>query len=177
MTGMKKSTKHNDLSDPEDILDGFIIQKPESEVFKVPEGYFDSLPSRIRDGISAQTQHDLRPSFFRGLMATRKVWIPALAVAIAFIAIYLLVPGQQNAKESLAEINDTLNFRENYDASYAGEVNFDEYAAIYQMIEDKDIEDDLPASFITTSNDGISNDDICDYLQEQDLDTEVLVEL
>jgi hypothetical protein len=177
MTGMKKRNLHTDQTEPEELLRRFLTENPGNEPFKVPEGYFDRLPGRIRDEIVSKTSGKFNPFSFRSFFTVRRVWVPVLAIAVVCIVVYFLLPYPERTQQSLVENKDTLNMSTGYDASYAGEALLDEYASISKMIEESSLTQDADISFITTSNDGITNEDICDYLQEQELDSDVIAEL
>jgi hypothetical protein len=174
---MKKKNIHTDPIEPEEILKRFSRDQTGNEAFKVPDGYFDSLPERIRSEISSQISGKLNFFSIQNFFTIRRVWAPVLAVAILFIAIFLLLPHPESTHQSLLETTDTLNLNTAYDASYAGEAILDEYININKLIEESTLTDEVELSFVTTSDDGISGEDICDYLQAQVLDTEVLAEM
>jgi hypothetical protein len=177
MTGMKKKNIHTDLTGPEEILRRFLPDNPGKEPFKVPEGYFDTLPGRIRDEIGARPATKFNPASIRSYFTFRRVLAPVLAIAVVAVLIFFLLPHPNSSKQSMVENKDTLNLTAGYDASYAGEALFDEYESISKMIEESNLTQDADISFTTTSNDGITNEDICDYLQEQELDSDVIAEL
>ncbi len=71
------------------IMDKFLeklesLKETKSNPFKVPEGYFDSLPTRIQDRIAT---NENRQSIFSQI---RLVIKPQLAFAAAFIAVALI---------------------------------------------------------------------------------------
>jgi hypothetical protein len=177
MTVMKKIKLTNDYREPENILKRFSSTMSEKQVFKVPDGYFESLPARIQDEIAAKAGRNLRSSWLQGLLLVRKAWIPVLSVAIVSLVLLILLPGQNHSDQASADTQDTLNSIEAYDASYAGDAINEEYLKIYQTVEDPNLENVLPVSFVSSSNDGITADDIVEYLQEQELDSEVLAQL
>jgi len=174
---MKRNNKHIDSLDPEEILERFSSGLEESKAFKVPEGYFDTLPSRIQDEISAQAQKKLHFPRLWGLFTTRRAWIPLLAVTTMLVAIFLFIPGRKNSQNTLAEIHDTLNLKVAYDASYAGDANFEEYVKVNDLLEKPGVKNPDSVSLFKTSYTGISDDDIIDYLKDQELDSEVLAQL
>jgi len=173
---MKRDTKNFEQAETEDLLKSFNSGKTGIEAFKVPEGYFDALPSRIRDEISAGDYESHGHVWMKKQFASYWVWIPVLSVSLVLLAIFTWMP-DKSKHETIAEIEDTLYLDQALDASYAGEVMFQEYTAVYEMLENPVLQNQEAVSFIGTGDDGITDEEIIEYLNNQELDTEVLSQI
>ena len=151
-------------------------RRPGEESFRVPEGYFHDLPGRIQDKIISARNEEGAFAWFLKLVLARKVWIPALVTACLLIALFIFLPGQK-ASQPLAASADTLGLKAAYDASYAGETYNAEFAEIDKVMSDPTFDTGSSISFIHTSDPEITGESILDYLQDQELDPELLAQL
>jgi hypothetical protein len=139
--------------------------------YKVPVGYFDALSPRIIDRINEKDNKVLSKS---GILVFRKpvVWAPLMAVAVAAVLLIFIVPPKKNqiipVYDELADINMA------YDASYAEEVLLAE-----SYNHDKEIEIAVNAIPVTTSvseSSDLTEDEIEEYLKDQDIEIEIITE-
>jgi hypothetical protein len=173
---MNRKIKNNEQPEPDKDLHYIFSGKKGNDAFKVPEVYFDTLPLRIRDKISAENATRYSFTWFRKQFASRWVWVPALSVSMLLLAIYTWMP-ENNNNVSYAAIGDTLNLNQAVDASYAGEAIFDEYVAVYKILESSESESQEVVSFVSTYDDDITDEEIVEYLNNQQLDAEVLSQI
>jgi hypothetical protein len=138
---------------------------------QVPEGYFDTLSPRIIDRIKEKENRALSKS---GILVFRKpvVWAPIVAVAIAAVLLIFIIPSKSNqiipAYDELADINMA------YDASYAEEVLLAE-----SYSRDKEIEmaaNIIPVTSSINVNSDVTEEEIVEYLKDQDLEIEIITE-
>jgi hypothetical protein len=167
-------TKHT-ISKPDQETDKLSPRleslRNEESGYKVPDGYFDTLNPRIIDRI---TEKENIVSSKSGILVFRKpvVWAPVMAVAIAAVLLIFIVPSKNNqiipAYDEVADINMA------YDASYAEEVLLAE-----SYSHDKEIELAVEAVPVTTSiseNSDLTEDEIEEYLKDQDMEIETITE-
>lgn len=172
---MKKKT-NSSPSDPGELINNYLGNK-KAEAFKVSDAYFDELPSRIRDSITASNGKSVEYKWFPAALASKLVLIPALSIVILLVAIYFSIPSDKSSGISQIEVTDTSGVSLASDASYMQDVVTDEYTTIYKLMESAESISSNSVSFSSVSSDEISDDDIINYLEEQDLDTDVLAEL
>jgi len=167
-------TKHT-ISKPDQEIDKLSPRleslRNEESGYKVPDGYFDALSPRIIDRINEKENGALSKS---GIFVFRKpvVWAPIMAVAVAAVLLIFIVPSKTNqiipVYDELADINMA------YDASYAEEVLLAE-----SYNHDKEIEvavSTIPATTTINENSDLSEDLIEEYLKDQDIEIEILIE-
>ena len=70
-----------------------------------------------------------------------------------------------------------MNLTASYDASYATEAIQDEYVLMNEMLDDPDAQLNVETSSDFYESNEISDEDITDYLMDQDIDTDLLAEL
>lgn len=139
--------------------------------FKVPEGYFDSLNSRIVDTITnrekiSSTKYFLQ-SFHKPL-----IWAPALAVLLIGIVIIFTIPLKSKAPVPVADEWTEINMA--YDASYAAEAILSESHLLDNAVEIEDV-NYKDHSFLSGKNTP-SKEEITKFIQDHDLETELLIE-
>lgn len=78
---------------------------PKNEVFRVPEGYFDSLPARISARIEARKASPAPEPQGIGWIPALRLALPVLLVAAAVYALYLTGPATQNPEKILASVS------------------------------------------------------------------------
>jgi len=144
--------------------------RKETQGFKVPEGYFDSLSPRIVDEIKKQENRSiikiLVPSFRKPL-----VWIPVLSTAVVAVLLIFVVPAK-NASTTPA-VDEWAEINMAFDASYAEEVLFAESYAYDKEIESSVISNPGSETFIKNEPD---IDEITAYLKENEIDTDIINE-
>jgi hypothetical protein len=166
-----KNTISKQLQETDNLSPQLESLRREESGYKVPDGYFDALSPRIIDRINEKDHKVLSKS---GILVFRKpvVWAPIMVVAIAAVLLIFIVPSQNNqiipAYDELADINMA------YDASYAEEVLLAE-----SYSRDKEIEvavSTIPATTTINENSDLSEDLIEEYLKDQDIEIEILIE-
>ena len=130
---------------------------PKKQVFEVPDGYFDTLPSRIQTRISSrESDHAFSFAWFQ--------WKYALpAVVIAAAGFFWFSKGQSPTAETLlasVETEDLVTYLEESDLST------DEILA--EIDFDNDDADDIEQAVYDTHFDGASDEEL---LEELDLNT------
>jgi hypothetical protein len=167
-------TKHT-ISKPDQEMDKLSpslesLRKEESG-YKVPDGYFDTLNPRIIDRI---TEKENIVSSKSGILVFRKpvIWAPVVAVAVAAVLFIFIIPAKNNqiipAYDEVADINMA------YDASYAEEVLLAE-----SYSHDKEIEvavNTIPETTSINENSDLTEDEIEEYLKDQDIEIEIITE-
>ncbi|HOW30390.1 MAG TPA: hypothetical protein PLP88_02385 [Bacteroidales bacterium] len=181
-TKQKNTRDHFDAksASPEDFeeQEALFRQKfPLSGSLKTPPSYFDTLPSRIQDRIA---MNDKRPVFTwisNTYRTTRPVLIPVSLVAAILIVTSILLPIQK--KENAVATTDTTSSTGvyEYDASYAHEVIAFEEADVAEEIENSEY--DLGTTLGQTSGNDttLSQSEIIDYLNQNEIEPELLAEL
>jgi hypothetical protein len=145
----------------------------EKKLFKVPDGYFDNLPGRIEERIHEEEITKKTRSNPR----TLTVLIPLLAAAALVVAYFLIIPFADRDKKNIVQIVDSLNPNNAFDASYTGDLLIYDYQLTDNLLTQ--LPADTEIDFITLDSDeeAISDEAIVEYLNDQDLDTELLAEL
>jgi len=161
---------------PEEITPPLPARQSGSEPFRVPAGYFDELPGRVQDRILTERNGKRPVTWLTRLLRTRKIWIPVLAAACILIALFISLPVNKSTRP-MAVTSDSLNLKAAYDASYAGENISADYAEIDKVLSDSWFDAKTNISFIRTNDTELSNDSIIDYLQDQEMDPELLAQL
>ncbi len=143
----------------------------EESGYKVPDGYFDALSPRIIDRINQKENGALSKS---GIFVFQKpvVWAPIMAVAVAAVLLIFFVPSKTN--QIIPVYDELADISMAYDASYAEEVLLAE-----SYSRDKEIEvavNTIPATTPINGNSELSEDLIEEYLKDQDIEIEILIE-
>lgn len=129
----------------------------------VPDGYFDSLNSRIIDNILINQNSSFIKRIINALQKPI-VWAPSVATASAAIILLFIIPTTQTREtvfmDEWAEINSV------YDASYASEVLFAESFKLEKEIEDFNNKDILNI----TEGKELTDEEITTYLNDQVID-------
>jgi hypothetical protein len=141
--------------------------KLENSGLKVPEGYFDSLSPRIVDSINDRQSRKVNVPVFRKSI----VWAPVLATITVAVLLIFVIPAKKNttipATDEWAEINMA------YDASYAEEALFAEGYSIDNELEKSDLKIE---SVSLSKNNEPTDEEITEYLKDQDLDLDMITE-
>ena len=168
------NTKHNiqdQNSNTETQLP--VLEKLKQEVtgFCVPEGYFDNLSPRIVDSIQKQENRSLGNSFF---FSFRKpvVWAPLTATALVAAILIFVVPVKNTSTLEVADEWTELNMA--YDASYAEEVLLAESNTLDSELAETDI--NTVESLVVSAENEPSIEEITEFLDEQEIDTDILIE-
>ncbi len=150
-----------------------VLEQLRKEVsgFKVPDGYFDSLNSRIVDGITNQENIAISK---RVVLSFRKpwVWVPTLATVVVATLLIFVVPAKQDTAMPVSDEWTEINMA--YDATYAEEALLAESHSIDQELENKDI--NYSASASLTGNNEPTKEEILKYLKEHEMESELLNE-
>jgi hypothetical protein len=173
---MKSDQKNSDSSAHEDMIRQLMKPGDRKTGFKVPEGYFEELPGQIQSLINTPSSD---PSFAHssGHDLFGSVWIRIATAAVIIIALFLSIPLNKSGKDISSNTADTSNISAAYDASYANDATHSDYVSAIRLMEDPSEKIDESVSSITISDDGITDEDIIEYLKEQELDTDVLAQL
>jgi len=145
--------------------------KKEGNSLKVPDGYFDTLNPRIIDKINLQEN---RKSWKQGLPVFRKpiVWAPVLATGLVAVLLIFVIPVKN--PEIIPAIDEWTEMNMAYDASFAEEALFTESYTIDNELENSGI--NISEASSAQDNNEITDEEIADYLKEQDLDPEMINE-
>ena len=146
------------------------IRQKESGI-KVPEGYFDTLGSRIIDRINEQNQNVYSWSAIT-ILRKPLVWAPLSATAIVALILLFVSPADKNVEAPASDLWTEINMA--YDGSYAEEVLLAESSSIDNEIEQMT---NVSPEFISLyAADEPSVTEIQDFLEEQDPDIETITE-
>lgn len=164
-TNSKQDQETDQLSPQLELL------KHEDSAYKVPDNYFDTLSPRIIDRINQKENGALSKS---GIFVFRKpvVWAPIMAIAVAAVLLIFIVPSKTN--QIIPVYDELADIKMAYDASYAEEVLLAE-----SYSRDKEIEaavNTIPATTTINDNTDLSEDLIEEYLKDQDIEIEILIE-
>lgn len=176
---MNRSSFNPDNSTEDQLPDWMKASRSAESGFKVPVNYFEELPGRIEQTIrKEETGPQLNNA---GSSTTRRIIIyriaPLLAAASVIIALFFLFPVSKTSNVASNNTNDSLNLTASYDASYATEAIQDEYVLMNEMLDDPDAQLNVETSSDFYESNEISDEDITDYLMDQDIDTDLLAEL
>lgn len=142
--------------------------------FKVPEGYFDDLSKKMQEKIASG--NPAKAVRLHSYFSTRNIAIAA-SVAALIIAGLFIVPAIQknnNSNNGLSNANQTEIPAENlmYDESVAMQNDAD-----YQQIDLNEEMEIIPVAEHFATDTTITDEDIIQYLSNEDLDTDLLAEL
>ena len=160
----------NQINNSEQLSPVLEKLKQEGNGYSVPDGYFDSLSSRIVDEIKIQENRSLLKSVvpFRKPM----IWAPALVTVIVAVLLIFVVPGKKES--TIPVVDEWTQINMAYDASYAEEAILAESNTIDKALENKDVSYIASASYNGENEPTI--DEITEYLKEQEIDTDILNE-
>jgi hypothetical protein len=163
----KKEIETPSLQDEKQLFKKLESLRNADHGLQVPDGYFDSLSSRISDRINKKS-----PTAIGSLIITLKkkvVLIPITAIASVILALFILFPSGQKvpaiAGNELSEISLA------YDASYAEEAYFSESCQIETEL--KELALSGTASNIVQPGE-VTTTEIIEYLGNQEIDPEIL---
>jgi hypothetical protein len=150
--------------------------KGSEEPFRVPDNYFDSLTSRIQDRISARQSRVSVLSSMSTILVKKKVWIPVIACVLILLSVFILYPGKSSQNQGYISKTDTVAVKANdINGAYALETQYIEIEKALEQIKK------LPVSHIDESvvklPDEIKNEDIIKYLNEEEIDPNLLADL
>lgn len=147
--------------------------RKEKQAQQVPEGYFDSLSPRIVDRIGIQNR---RNPLIKMLTTFRKklVWAPVLATAVIAVLLIFVIPGEKQMP--VAPLDELSQIMMAYDESYAEESLLAESEMIDNEIDKSDNFFSVSENSIDSSETGPTDDEITEYLKNQDIETEILTE-
>lgn len=143
--------------------------KTEANGYKVPDGYFDSLGSRITDRIILEENKAFKKS---QIPVFRKpaLWAPLLATSIVAVLLVFVIPAKKTATIPATDEWNEINMA--YDASYVQEVLFTESNSMDFELENAVIS--LSESNTSKGINEITDDEITDYLKDQELDLDMI---
>lgn len=124
------------------------------ELFVAPENYFEKLPGQMQDKIHA----NVKPHSY---------WVPNYKLAFASLSVFLiLLSGIYYFTNKTAIIAEpqTSELIQNYDSQYLGSVDETELA---EQLDDEVLEN---TSMQIEKSNGISNEEIEDYLLSNNID-------
>jgi len=173
---MKKQPIKTDIESDKTPLDEISGLSKNTANLKVPEGYFDALPGRVLDAIQKDQYNSGRKDKIPSLFLKRKAWIPLLAAASLLIAYILFIPGEQKSGIS-GIISDSLNQAATYDASYASDLLTEDLSISEHLLENMPEDVEISFEYTFTEGDTLVDEAILDYLENQELDTELLAQL
>jgi hypothetical protein len=135
---------------------------------KVPDGYFDSLNPMIVEGIKKQENKAI---INLSLIRKPLIWAPMLAASVVALLLVLTIPVKQASTIPLTDEWAEINMA--YDASYAEEVLLAESFSMENEIENTD-GTSISAS-LSGSNEA-TDEEITEYLKDQELDIEIITD-
>lgn len=150
---------------------------PHGEGFKAPDRYFDSLMERLREQIADQKETGTHRWYSLNRRSLKPVFIPIGIVAALLIAVFLFLPGKKPVQQ--ATNTDTLQPSGiyEYDESYAREAIAIEDASLLEEVENSKDDFGYILSISAANDTTLSEADIIDYLNDQEVDPELLAEL
>ncbi len=163
---ISEQTNENDFISP--LLES---AKTEANGYKVPDGYFDSLGSRITDRIVKEANKALKKS---QIPVFRKpaLWAPLLATVVITVLIVFVIPVKKTATIPATDEWTEINMA--YDASYAEEVLFTESNSMDYELENTFLS--LSESNTSKGINEITDDEIIEYLKDQELDLDMITD-
>lgn len=148
----------NELEDFEDEnlkkLAPSLSKIEKKELFAAPENYFEKLPGQLQDKIHA----NVKPKHY---------WVPNYKLALASLSVFLiLLSGIYYFKNNTGTIAEpqTSELIQNYDSQYLSSVDETELA---EQLDDEVLEN---TSLQIEKSNGISNEEIEDYLLSNNID-------
>lgn len=145
--------------------------KRETNGLRVPDGYFDLLSPAIIDRIKEQENKSLLKSHSTVYMKP-VVWAPVLATSVAVVLLMFIIPAEN--KETITETDEWTEINIAYDASYAEEVLLAESYNIDYELENNNIGDN--ESNTTKGVIELTDDEITEYLKDQEIDLELITD-
>lgn len=136
-----------------------------------PDGYFDSLGSRIADRIANRKSASFLSVTFPSV-SKPLVWVPTLAAVIVVVALVFVLP-EKKAVE-IPEVDEWTEIRMAFDASYAEEVLLSESHSVDREIENIDLSYIQSATY--TGKNEPTRDEISEYLKDQEIEPDILNE-
>jgi len=161
----------NKTDDTEILTPLFKSMKQEAQGIKVPEGYFDTLSSRIVDRINNRENRSyfkLTSSLFRKPL----VWAPVFATVMVVVVLIFVIPAKKVTTIQAFDEQTEINMA--YDASYAEEVLLTESKSIDKEIEKTHI-NYIESAYVYGVKEP-TDEEITKYLQEQEIDADILNE-
>jgi hypothetical protein len=161
-----KNYNRNDIKAMNDQLDEKLQQLKDHNPFKVPDNYFETLPSAIDEKKTAYTRKaDLTPTikFYRLRPA---YYIAAAVVVLLATTMFLFKSKLFNEKDNFVE----LSWEEVYDVNYFAYIDSDIYSLIETLVT-ADINEYIEEeSGNTDADSSLGSDEIIDYLIEENLE-------
>jgi hypothetical protein len=142
--------------------------KQEKNDLKVPGGYFDSLSPRIIDSIKKKSN---KADFILTMFRKPVLWAPVLAVMVVAVLLIFTIPARRVAPIPVADEWAEINMA--YDGSYAEEAILAESYSIDNEIEKSE------SNFLSVSTEGnnqATDDEITEYLKDQDIDIDLITD-
>jgi len=142
--------------------------KQEENSLKVPDRYFEMLNLRITDKLNANAKRSVvNVSTFRKPV----FWAPVFATALVAMLLIFTIPSKKTSTIPVADEWAELNMA--YDPSYAEEVMLAESYSIDREIEKSDV--NLITASINSEK-SPSDDEIAEYLKEQEIDIDLITD-
>lgn len=166
-----KSDIINEDNTSDHLSTAFEKMKGENQGFKVPDGYFNTLSPRIMDNIKKRENKTL---FSEIILRISKpiVWTPAIITVVVALLLIFVVPEKKESSVNTYDEWSEINMA--YDASYAEEVLLAESNNIDTEL-DKNAVNGLESIALSAVEEP-ADEEIIDYLNKQEIETEVLIE-
>lgn len=147
--------------------------RKEKQGQQVPEGYFDTLSPRIVDRIGNRNRQN---RLFIILTTIRKkfVWAPVMATSVIAVLLIFVIPGPKQLP--VAPSDELSQILMAYDPSYAEESMLTESEMIDNEIDKSDTFSSGSENSFDSSDTGPTDDEIAEYLKNQEIETEMLTE-
>lgn len=169
---MKTTDRYKDKQDEESWLPG---KAGRITPFKVPEGYFETLPSKITDRISVQTKSTLSDRIM-SLLYKPQYSVSLLLVLFAVVFTFFRISSDPLTVENITNTEVVIDSTILNDSYFIAQ--FDESEIIGYLLDESDIAEYSSEEDVKTqvwSDTGISKNVIIEYLLENnDIESELL---
>ena len=148
-----------------------------TDPFLIPGNYFDDLPQRIMERVSADSQHKLENPQPSTLL--RRVWLSAAAVAAIAVVFMMIKPSTTDPVRNSPVTNNIIapGISDEYDQTYSDEALLLEE----NEITDKDVASidykSMGIALNNTDTTSITTEEIIQYLLDENCDTELIAGL
>lgn len=156
---MQNKDRHSDSEELKKLAP-HLHEMSKDNSFKVPEGYFEMLPTAVAERIAEQPAAPGITSIFKRY---RTGWATGLVASIALV-VYLFNPSEPDT--TLSEVNSASfeSYLENeLIAEYSAEELEEEYLALYEEKQETASQEDF-------------DQELEHYLLEEDIDLELLID-
>jgi len=166
---MKMKQNIRNHADTQETISPFLeSMKNKPDGLLVPDGYFESLNSNIVDRINKEQNLSYSQNKIPS-PGKPVVWAPIMVTAIAALLFIFFIPAKNEATSIIND--DWTEIYLAYDASYAEEALIAESSLIDNEINNSE---SFAESLLLNTNYTPTDDEIADYLETQEIDTDIL---